>query len=135
MLFHSENNLQEDLFDQILVGKLEFPSPYWDNITDSAKVLIYLLTLKSSSDKLLRRLLCWKRGIEHSQQKVNHSSSCCAFLVGLMVLDESSGLQNYHHSIVQVNKYSRMPLAFTEHHMQFGLFGDGLFIADSALPL
>ncbi|KAI2536145.1 DCLK2 isoform 7, partial [Pan troglodytes] len=33
----SENNLQEDLFDQILAGKLEFPAPYWDNITDSAK--------------------------------------------------------------------------------------------------
>uniref|UniRef100_A0A669P3Z7 Serine/threonine-protein kinase DCLK2 n=2 Tax=Neognathae TaxID=8825 RepID=A0A669P3Z7_PHACC len=46
--FRSENNLQEDLFDQILVGKLEFPSPYWDNITDSAKVLIHLLTLKMS---------------------------------------------------------------------------------------
>ncbi|PKK28846.1 doublecortin-like kinase 2 [Columba livia] len=41
--FRSENNLQEDLFDQILVGKLEFPSPYWDNITDSAKVLISLM--------------------------------------------------------------------------------------------
>uniref|UniRef100_A0A8C9WTN9 Serine/threonine-protein kinase DCLK2 n=1 Tax=Scleropages formosus TaxID=113540 RepID=A0A8C9WTN9_SCLFO len=38
--FRSENNLQEDLFDQILVGRLEFPSPYWDNITDSAKELI-----------------------------------------------------------------------------------------------
>ncbi|XP_069487359.1 serine/threonine-protein kinase DCLK2 isoform X2 [Ambystoma mexicanum] len=38
--FRSENNLQEDLFDQILVGKLEFPSPYWDNITDCAKELI-----------------------------------------------------------------------------------------------
>ncbi|KAI6069566.1 hypothetical protein LUU34_00105000 [Aix galericulata] len=38
-----ENNLQEDLFDQILVGKLEFPSPYWDNITDSAKELISLM--------------------------------------------------------------------------------------------
>ncbi|XP_029460974.1 serine/threonine-protein kinase DCLK2 isoform X2 [Rhinatrema bivittatum] len=38
--FRSENNLQEDLFDQILVGKLEFPSPYWDNISDSAKELI-----------------------------------------------------------------------------------------------
>uniref|UniRef100_L7N3N9 Serine/threonine-protein kinase DCLK2 n=1 Tax=Xenopus tropicalis TaxID=8364 RepID=L7N3N9_XENTR len=38
--FRSENNLQEDLFDQILIGKLEFPSPYWDNITDSAKELI-----------------------------------------------------------------------------------------------
>ncbi|XP_036407073.1 serine/threonine-protein kinase DCLK2-like isoform X1 [Megalops cyprinoides] len=38
--FRSEKNLQEDLFDQILVGRLEFPSPYWDNITDSAKELI-----------------------------------------------------------------------------------------------
>ncbi|OCT97018.1 serine/threonine-protein kinase DCLK2 isoform X2 [Xenopus laevis] len=38
--FRSDNNLQEDLFDQILIGKLEFPSPYWDNITDSAKELI-----------------------------------------------------------------------------------------------
>ncbi|XP_069782531.1 serine/threonine-protein kinase DCLK2 isoform X2 [Narcine bancroftii] len=38
--FRSENNVQEDLFDQILVGRLEFPSPYWDNITGSAKELI-----------------------------------------------------------------------------------------------
>ncbi|XP_057186563.1 serine/threonine-protein kinase DCLK2 isoform X4 [Triplophysa rosa] len=38
--FRSENNFQEDLFDQILVGRLEFPSPFWDNITDSAKELI-----------------------------------------------------------------------------------------------
>ncbi len=36
--FCSENNLQEDLFDQILLGRLDFPSPFWDNITDSAKV-------------------------------------------------------------------------------------------------
>ncbi|XP_073804872.1 serine/threonine-protein kinase DCLK2 isoform X4 [Danio rerio] len=38
--FRSENNLQEDLFDQILLGHLEFPSPFWDNISDSAKELI-----------------------------------------------------------------------------------------------
>ncbi|KAM4751057.1 serine/threonine-protein kinase DCLK2-like isoform 2-T2 [Anableps anableps] len=38
--FRSENNRQEDLFDQILLGQLNFPSPYWDNITDSAKDLI-----------------------------------------------------------------------------------------------
>ncbi|XP_069878289.1 serine/threonine-protein kinase DCLK2 isoform X1 [Dipodomys merriami] len=38
--FRSESNLQEDLFEQILAGKLEFPAPYWDNITDSAKELI-----------------------------------------------------------------------------------------------
>uniref|UniRef100_A0A8D0CXI9 Serine/threonine-protein kinase DCLK2 n=1 Tax=Sander lucioperca TaxID=283035 RepID=A0A8D0CXI9_SANLU len=38
--FRSESNLQEDLFEQILMGQLDFPSPYWDNITDSAKELI-----------------------------------------------------------------------------------------------
>ncbi|XP_048189546.1 LOW QUALITY PROTEIN: serine/threonine-protein kinase DCLK2 [Perognathus longimembris pacificus] len=38
--FRSESNLQEDLFEQILAGKLEFPAPYWDHITDSAKELI-----------------------------------------------------------------------------------------------
>ncbi|KAM4585494.1 serine/threonine-protein kinase DCLK2 isoform 3-T3 [Odontesthes bonariensis] len=38
--FRSENNQQEELFDQILLGQLDFPSPYWDNITDSAKELI-----------------------------------------------------------------------------------------------
>ncbi|XP_076585391.1 serine/threonine-protein kinase DCLK2 isoform X2 [Chaetodon auriga] len=38
--FRSDSNMQEDLFDQILLGRLDFPSPYWDNITDSAKELI-----------------------------------------------------------------------------------------------
>ncbi|XP_075889258.1 serine/threonine-protein kinase DCLK2 isoform X1 [Nelusetta ayraudi] len=38
--FRSESNLQEDLFEQILQGRLDFPSPFWDNITDSAKELI-----------------------------------------------------------------------------------------------
>ncbi|KAJ8383197.1 hypothetical protein SKAU_G00039750 [Synaphobranchus kaupii] len=38
--FRSEKNIQEDLFDQILVGRLDFPAPYWDNITDTAKELI-----------------------------------------------------------------------------------------------
>ncbi|TRY92958.1 hypothetical protein DNTS_014834 [Danionella cerebrum] len=35
-----ENNIQEDLFDQILLGHLEFPSPFWDNISETAKDLI-----------------------------------------------------------------------------------------------
>ncbi|XP_056305804.1 serine/threonine-protein kinase DCLK2-like [Danio aesculapii] len=38
--FRSEKNQQEELFEQILLGKLDFPSPYWDNISDSAKDLI-----------------------------------------------------------------------------------------------
>ncbi|XP_076019044.1 serine/threonine-protein kinase DCLK2-like [Genypterus blacodes] len=38
--FRSENNVQEELFDQILRGKLEFPSPDWDIISLPAKMLI-----------------------------------------------------------------------------------------------
>ncbi|XP_030630789.1 serine/threonine-protein kinase DCLK2 [Chanos chanos] len=38
--FRSERNQQEELFEQILLGRLEFPSPYWDNISASAKDLI-----------------------------------------------------------------------------------------------
>ncbi|KAM7366566.1 hypothetical protein PAMP_015999 [Pampus punctatissimus] len=35
-----ENNVQEELFDQILKGKLEFPSPDWDTVSLTAKMLI-----------------------------------------------------------------------------------------------
>ncbi|NWI55670.1 DCLK1 kinase, partial [Calyptomena viridis] len=28
---------QEVLFDQILMGQVDFPSPYWENVSDSAK--------------------------------------------------------------------------------------------------
>lgn len=38
--FRSERNQQEELFEQILRGRLDFPSPYWDNISASAKDLI-----------------------------------------------------------------------------------------------
>lgn len=33
---------QEVLFDQILMGQLEFPLPYWDNVSETAKVKIYI---------------------------------------------------------------------------------------------
>ncbi|XP_078457104.1 serine/threonine-protein kinase DCLK1-like [Lampetra planeri] len=36
----SDGDDQEALFDQILVGQLDFPSPYWDNISLTAKELI-----------------------------------------------------------------------------------------------
>uniref|UniRef100_A0A3Q2PPZ0 non-specific serine/threonine protein kinase n=1 Tax=Fundulus heteroclitus TaxID=8078 RepID=A0A3Q2PPZ0_FUNHE len=38
--FRRSNNVQEELFDQILRGKLEFPSPDWDAVSLSAKMLI-----------------------------------------------------------------------------------------------
>ncbi|XP_077662601.1 serine/threonine-protein kinase DCLK1 isoform X1 [Eretmochelys imbricata] len=34
---------QEVLFDQILMGQVDFPSPYWDNVSDSAKELITMM--------------------------------------------------------------------------------------------
>ncbi|XP_028353742.1 serine/threonine-protein kinase DCLK1 isoform X3 [Physeter macrocephalus] len=36
---------QEVLFDQILMGQVDFPSPYWDNVSDSAKELITMMLL------------------------------------------------------------------------------------------
>ncbi|XP_033227090.1 serine/threonine-protein kinase GA29083 isoform X2 [Belonocnema kinseyi] len=38
--FVSPDNEQEELFERILSGQYEFTSPYWDNISDSAKMLI-----------------------------------------------------------------------------------------------
>lgn len=34
----SSGDDQEVLFQQILQGLLDFPAPYWDNVSDSAKV-------------------------------------------------------------------------------------------------
>lgn len=34
----SSGDDQEALFQQILQGLLDFPTPYWDNVSDSAKV-------------------------------------------------------------------------------------------------
>ena len=39
---------QEVLFDQILMGQVDFPSPYWDNVSDSAKVGFQCLPLPYS---------------------------------------------------------------------------------------
>jgi len=36
--FRGSGDDQEVLFDQILMGQVDFPSPYWDNVSDSAKV-------------------------------------------------------------------------------------------------
>ncbi|XP_070773027.1 serine/threonine-protein kinase DCLK1-like isoform X2 [Enoplosus armatus] len=38
--FRGSSDDQELLFDQILMGQLEFPLPYWDNVSETAKELI-----------------------------------------------------------------------------------------------
>ncbi|XP_066237129.1 serine/threonine-protein kinase DCLK1 isoform X2 [Saccopteryx leptura] len=43
--FRGSGGDQEVLFDQILMGQVDFPSPYWDNVSDSAKELITMMLL------------------------------------------------------------------------------------------
>ncbi|NP_001182467.1 serine/threonine-protein kinase DCLK1 isoform 5 [Mus musculus] len=43
--FRGSGDDQEVLFDQILMGQVDFPSPYWDNVSDSAKELINMMLL------------------------------------------------------------------------------------------
>ncbi|XP_052471816.1 serine/threonine-protein kinase DCLK1b isoform X3 [Carassius gibelio] len=38
--FRGSTDDQEALFEQIMTGQLDFPLPYWDNVSDSAKALI-----------------------------------------------------------------------------------------------
>uniref|UniRef100_A0A667XSX4 Serine/threonine-protein kinase DCLK2 n=1 Tax=Myripristis murdjan TaxID=586833 RepID=A0A667XSX4_9TELE len=38
--FRGNSEDQEALFEQILTGQFDFPSPYWDNVSDTAKALI-----------------------------------------------------------------------------------------------
>ncbi|XP_070552659.1 serine/threonine-protein kinase DCLK1-like [Ptychodera flava] len=38
--FRSDRGDQDEIFDQILIGDFDFPSPYWDDVSDSAKELI-----------------------------------------------------------------------------------------------
>lgn len=40
------------LFDQILTGQLEFPLPYWDNVSETAKV---------SASRIPFYLVIWRR--------------------------------------------------------------------------
>uniref|UniRef100_A0A674NST6 non-specific serine/threonine protein kinase n=1 Tax=Takifugu rubripes TaxID=31033 RepID=A0A674NST6_TAKRU len=41
--FRGSSDDQEVLFDQILTGQLEFPLPYWDNVSETAKDLIRVM--------------------------------------------------------------------------------------------
>lgn len=49
--FVSQNNDQDELFDQILAGKFEFTSPYWDDVSDSAKELIVHMLQVNPDDR------------------------------------------------------------------------------------
>lgn len=47
-LHYRSGDDQEVLFDQILMGQMDFPSPYWDNVSDSAKVSFIVVVVSST---------------------------------------------------------------------------------------
>ncbi|KAM5277628.1 serine/threonine-protein kinase DCLK1 isoform 4-T5 [Hipposideros larvatus] len=49
--FRGSGDDQEVLFDQILMGQVDFPSPYWDNVSDSAKELITMMLLVDVNER------------------------------------------------------------------------------------
>jgi len=56
---YSETHNRDELFDEILTGKFEFASPFWDKISSSAKQLISgLLTMddtkRLTADEMLQ---------------------------------------------------------------------------------
>lgn len=48
--FYEETN--QELFEQIKLCKYEFPSPYWDDVSDMAKDLIKKLLCKDPKERL-----------------------------------------------------------------------------------
>jgi serine/threonine protein kinase len=48
--FYEDNN--EDLFEQIKKAEFDFPSPYWDEISDMAKDLISKLLVADKSKRM-----------------------------------------------------------------------------------
>lgn len=49
--FSSVSNNQEELFDLILQGTFDFPSPYWDNVSQQAKDLIMNMIMKQPTKR------------------------------------------------------------------------------------
>uniref|UniRef100_A0A3Q4GBA6 Serine/threonine-protein kinase DCLK2-like n=1 Tax=Neolamprologus brichardi TaxID=32507 RepID=A0A3Q4GBA6_NEOBR len=88
--FRSENNVQEELFDQILRGKLEFPSPDWDTISLPAKMLISQMLqvnvdARFTAEEVLSHLWVTVRALRHvivSVVPAARQPGCLPFIPG-----------------------------------------------------
>uniref|UniRef100_A0A673G5F1 non-specific serine/threonine protein kinase n=1 Tax=Sinocyclocheilus rhinocerous TaxID=307959 RepID=A0A673G5F1_9TELE len=86
--FRSEKNQQEELFEQILLGRLEFPSPYWDNISLSAKDLIGKMLqvnvgARYTADEVLKHLWMQVRRYSHT---LSHTHSLTHTHTNILIL-------------------------------------------------
>jgi len=72
--FYAEDD--DAVFDQILVGKFEFPSPHWDNISASAKDLINKLLVIDPAQRMTAEEALkhpWVKGNEAKTQVLNEA--------------------------------------------------------------
>ncbi|XP_041358691.1 serine/threonine-protein kinase DCLK1-like [Gigantopelta aegis] len=50
--FASSSDNQDELFDKIMDGKLEFKAPFWDDVSDSAKELVSKMLIVDTDNRL-----------------------------------------------------------------------------------
>lgn len=92
----SENNVQEELFDQILRGKLEFPSPDWDTISLPAKVpLAHSTRLNYNSGRT-----------SHLAQLLHMVVWCCTSILVLEHKQSYNGNANLFKTVPEPRKYN-----------------------------
>lgn len=93
--FVSQTNNQDELFDQILSGRFEFMSPYWDDISASAKELIQGMLQVDVNERFTANQVLRHPWLEHREEG---DQSCALWRVGLHFEDrprssiEASGI-------------------------------------------
>uniref|UniRef100_V5H5X4 Putative doublecortin-like kinase 1a n=2 Tax=Ixodes ricinus TaxID=34613 RepID=V5H5X4_IXORI len=67
--FVSQSSNQDELFDQILSGRFEFMSPYWDDISASAKELIRGMLQVEVGERFTAAQVLGHPWLEHRQEE------------------------------------------------------------------
>uniref|UniRef100_A0A3B1J841 Serine/threonine-protein kinase DCLK2 n=1 Tax=Astyanax mexicanus TaxID=7994 RepID=A0A3B1J841_ASTMX len=112
--FRSENNQQEDLFDQILQGRLDFPSPYWENISHSAKELIgRMLQVNVEARYTAEDVLCHPWVTEDAAMENNMKMEVTGKLKKHFTSVQKQGNTSAGVSVIMVRSYSH-PHAVTQ---------------------
>jgi len=76
--FYEENT--DDLFEQIKQGRYEFPSPWWDSISDEAKDLVRSLLVVDPSKRFTVDELLAHQWITHEQPTIHLSQAQSALV-------------------------------------------------------
>ncbi|XP_076359550.1 serine/threonine-protein kinase DCLK1-like isoform X1 [Tachypleus tridentatus] len=132
--FVSETNDQDELFDQILAGKFEFTSPFWDDISDSAKELISNMlqvdpqsrfsasqvlehpwvAADTARDNDMHLTVSRKLSMHFDHKPKSSLQSAGIALIASTALDKGPNYFNYHHQNKSINIHTSAIPALTE---------------------